>query len=51
MEILGLLRKVLTGSQRASRQDHARSVDEHQQSSQAKAWERKGGPVDPGFSA
>lgn len=51
MKILAVLRKVLERDQQAHRPDHARAVEEQQQVEQAKTWERKGGPVDPGFSA
>ena len=50
MKILGLSSKVL-GRARGSRPDRARAVDEIQQLNQVRAWERRGGPVDPGISA
>jgi len=51
MKILELVRKRLRRSHEPSRHGHARAVEEHQQLDQARAWQRKGGPVDPGFSA
>lgn len=51
MKILGRVRKMLGRSREAVRPDHLRAVDERQRLDQAKAWQRKGGPVDPGFSA
>ena len=51
MKIFDALRRVLTRDPQSHKTDHARRVDEQQQLDQAKAWARKGGPVDPGFSA
>ena len=51
MKVLERVRRRLRRSHEPSRHSHARAVVEHQQLDQATAWQRKGGPVDPGFSA
>lgn len=51
MKISERLRNARGRDQQTRKPDQARAVDEQRAMKQAKAWERPGGPVDPGATA
>lgn len=51
MKISTLLRKALTRPGKVPAPDRAHAVEDQRALETAKAWERPGGPIDPGFVA